>query len=132
MPPSRHRAVAVVAVLVCLTGLPACEATRVHRPTDPRFADEVPRKAEIFLRDGTSLPAREIFVVGDSLLAYEPEAAAVGVEPQIRLARSEVARIESTYFKEPETTILGLAGGAVAVAFLVWLVTTDLNYGFGD
>lgn len=128
----RRRPVALVVSLLLVSCLSACEATRIHRPSDPRFAAELPREGEIFLRDGTAVRAREISVVGDSLLAYRPGTAAIGVEPQIRLARSEVARIEATYLKQPETTILGLAGGAVAVGALVWLVTTDLKYGFGD
>lgn len=123
------RIVSSVLIVVFLTG---CEATRAYRPTGPNFADEAPRKGEVFLHDGSSLKAREIFVLGDSILAYQPGKTGVGVEPQIRLARSDVVRIESTYLKQPETTILGLAGGAAAVAGLVWLITTDFFSGFSN
>lgn len=105
-------------------------ATRTFDPGAPTFADEVPRKGEIFLRDGTSRRATEIFVVGDSILAYEPDEAGAGLDPQIRVARSDVLGVQERYQKEPESTLL-IGGFVVSLGLgAYWLGRQISDFSF--
>lgn len=124
----RSRGIRLAALSVLAAWLPAGMATRTLVPAAPTFADQAPRKGELFLRDGTSRQATEIFVVGDSIVAHRPDEAGAGVEPPMRLARSDVLGVRERYQKEPESTLL-IAGLLVGLGLgAYWLGSKVLSF----